>query len=91
MLSSTPSRALPGILAAATAAVLLVGCAGGAAPAPEPAESGADGGYAPGTWQVKITSTAADKAFTRPMEEWYMDDVEARTNGAIRVLPRSGQ
>src|SRR5699024_3673370 len=42
-----------------------------------------DEGHAPGTWQVTITSVAADASVMRPMQEWYMDEVEARTNGAI--------
>lgn len=83
MFSLTKRRALTGVLAAATAAVLLAGCAGGTTPAPEPTEGGSEGGHAAGTWQVKITSVAADKSVMRPMQEWYMDEVEARTNGAI--------
>ncbi len=84
MFSLTKRRALTGVLAAAAAAALLAGCAGGT-PAPAPTEdSGAtDSGHAAGTWKVTITSVAADKSVMRPMQEWYMDQVEDRTNGAI--------
>jgi len=80
----TKRRLLTGVAAAATAVAVLAGCSS-PAPAPAPTQSGdSSAEHAPGTWNVTITSVAADKSVMRPMQEWYMDEVEARTNGAIK-------
>jgi TRAP-type C4-dicarboxylate transport system substrate-binding protein len=82
MFSRTSRRLLIGATAAAAAAVILAGCSGGA---PSPGNTdGEGGGYAEGEWEVTITSVAADQSVMRPAQEWYMDEVEARTNGAIQ-------
>jgi len=39
--------------------------------------------YPANNWNVTITSVAADKSVERPIQEWFMDEVERRTNGAI--------
>lgn len=39
--------------------------------------------YADSTYQVTITSVAADKSVERPIQEWFMDEVERRTNNAV--------
>lgn len=84
MFSLTKRRSLTGVLAIATAAALLAGCAANTPAPATPTETGAAAPeYAAGTWKVTITSVAADKSYMRPMQEWYMDEVEKRTNGAI--------
>ncbi len=40
--------------------------------------------YPSDNWDVTITSVAADKSVERPVQEWFMDEVERRTNGAIQ-------
>ncbi len=40
--------------------------------------------YPSDTWDVTISSVAADKSVMRPMQEWFMDEVERRTAGAIQ-------
>lgn len=85
MFSPRQRRMLTGVAATATAVALLAGCSSGApAGGSGGGESaGGGGGYAEGEWEVTITSVAADQSVLRPAQEWYMDEVEARTNGAI--------
>jgi TRAP-type transport system periplasmic protein len=82
MFSRTQRRLLIGATAAAAAALILAGCSG-ASPSPGASE-GEGGGYSEGEWEVTITSVAADQSVLRPAQEWYMDEVEARTDGAIK-------
>lgn len=79
MFSRTQRRLLTGVAAAATAVAVLAGCSG----SPSGGGGASGGGYAEGEWEVTITSVAADKSVLRPAQEWYMDQVEERTNGAI--------
>ncbi|TFV83880.1 hypothetical protein E4V99_02020 [Microbacterium sp. dk485] len=80
MFSRNQRRLATAVAAAATAVAVLAGCSGSPAPS-----SGAEGGgdYAEGEWEVTITSVAADQSVLRPAQEWYMDQVEERTDGAI--------
>ncbi|MCU1437148.1 MAG: hypothetical protein JWP66_235 [Naasia sp.] len=88
MFSRKQRRLLLGVTAAATAVAVLAGCSGGSPSGGSGGSGGsaAPGGadYAEGEWQVTITSVAADKSVLRPAQEWYMDQVEERTNGAIQ-------
>ncbi|MCK6066671.1 MULTISPECIES: TRAP transporter substrate-binding protein [Microbacterium] len=80
MFSRNQRRLATAVAAAATAVAVLAGCSGSPAPS-----SGGEGGgdYAEGEWEVTITSVAADQSVLRPAQEWYMDQVEERTDGAI--------
>ncbi|KAA9147616.1 hypothetical protein F6B41_03465 [Microbacterium lushaniae] len=80
MFSRNQRRLATAVAAAATAVAMLAGCSGSPA-SPSGGEGGGD--YAEGEWEVTITSVAADKSVLRPAQEWYMDQVEERTNGAI--------
>ncbi|MFV0372903.1 TRAP transporter substrate-binding protein DctP [Microbacterium sp.] len=79
MSSHIQRRLMTGVAAATVAAIALAGCSSGGGGG----GGGGDGEYSAGQWKVTITSVAADKSVLRPMQEWYMDEVEKRTNGAI--------
>lgn len=80
MSSHIPRRLMAGIAATAAVGLALAGCSSGGGGG---GGGEGDGDYSAGQWKVTITSVAADKSVLRPIQEWYMDEVEARTNGAI--------
>lgn len=87
-------HAKPRVIAGAAllaAAALLAGCTDTGPTEPSGGASGASGpvpevvtAYPADSWDITITSVALDKSDMRPMQEWYMDEVERRTNGAIK-------
>ncbi|MCR2764035.1 TRAP transporter substrate-binding protein DctP [Microbacterium sp. zg.B48] len=81
MFSPNQRRLLTGVAVAVTAAAVLAGCSSGTPSGGSGEETG--GGYSEGQWEVTITSVAADQSVLRPGQEWYMDQVEERTDGAI--------
>jgi len=90
MFSRSKTRlAVTGVALVAVAG-LLVGCSddGTGSTGGSPASSGPVPdvltSYPSDNWDVTITSVAADKSADRPIQEWFMDEVERRTNGAIQ-------
>ena len=90
MLSRSTTRRVVAGLALAITAGVLAGCTDdGTGPAGD--DTGAAGGAVPDVlsaypkdnWNVTISSVAFDQSDMRPMQEWYMDEVERRTGGAI--------
>jgi len=90
MFSRSKARlAVTGVALVAVAG-LLVGCSddgtspsgdqtpGAGGPVPDVIDS-----YPADNWDITITSVAADKSVERPIQEWFMDEAERRTNGAI--------
>jgi len=98
MFSRSTRRLMVTGVAAVAAAGLLVGCADtGSNETPGDSSTATNSqtvpdvltGHDKGEFDITIASVAADKSVMRPMQEWYMDEVERRTDGAV-MFNRTG-